>query len=61
MFFVYLGYKITHLKSYNMNELNYLGITIKVKDGEYSVWENSDGKPVVRINRILASKFIMGV
>jgi hypothetical protein len=41
-----------------MNELNYLGITIKVKDGEYSVWENSDGKPVVRINRILASKFI---
>ncbi|MDA7710536.1 hypothetical protein N8873_00560 [Flavobacteriaceae bacterium] len=41
-----------------MNELNYLGITIKVKDGEYSVWEGNDGKPTVSINRILASKFI---
>jgi len=41
-----------------MNELNYLGITIKVKDGEYSVWEGVYGKPTVSINRILASKFI---
>ena len=49
---------ITHFKSYNMNEINYLGITIKVKDGEYSVWEGSDGKPTISINRILASKFI---
>ena len=42
----------------NMNELSYLGVSIKVKDGEYSVWEGSNGKPVVSINRILASKFI---
>ena len=42
----------------NMNELSYLGVSIKVKDGEYSVWEGCNGKPVVSINRILASKFI---
>lgn len=41
-----------------MNEINYLGTSIKVKDGEYSVWEGYDGKPTISINRILASKFI---
>lgn len=43
-----------------MNEISYLGTTIKVKDGEYSVWEGYDGKPTISINRILASKFIRG-
>ena len=41
-----------------MNEINYLGTSIKVKDGEYSVWEGYDGKPTISINRILTSKFI---
>jgi len=41
-----------------MNQLNFLGVQINVKPNEFSVWEGSDGRPVVNINRILASKFI---
>ncbi len=41
-----------------MRELNYLGVSIKVKDNEFDVWEGYNGKPTVSINRILASKFI---
>ena len=41
-----------------MNELNYLGIKIKVNPKKVWVYEGSDGKPVVSIDRILASQFI---
>lgn len=53
---MYKSYDIKNRK--DMNQLNYLGVTIEVKSDEISVWEGNEGKPVVSINRILSSKFI---
>jgi len=49
---------VTLIIRIKMNEINYLGVKLKVNPKDIWVYEGSDSKPVVSINRILASKLI---